>query len=100
MRYVNEELLPKLSMSAKLTQQRISESGAKWWLWKLGYWCTEMRKGMYIDGHERDDVVKYRKEYLKFFSNKEGIGRCVMEIPGCLPDDHHLTDHDQADTGI
>jgi hypothetical protein len=32
---------------------------------KLGYGITEVRKAMYVDGHERPDVVAYRKEFLE-----------------------------------
>ena len=33
----------------------------RWWLIKLGWWCIMLRKGVYMDGHERPDVVEYRK---------------------------------------
>src|SRR5260221_2399289 len=66
-KYVNEDLLPQLCVSSRLSQQSISESSAKQWLWKLGYCCVESQKGMYIDGYECDNVIKYQKEYLKFF---------------------------------
>ena len=29
------------------------------------------KKGIYIDGHERQDVVKYRGEYLKVIKEYE-----------------------------
>ena len=25
---------------------------------------TEVKKGVYVDGHERPDVIKYRQEFL------------------------------------
>ena len=28
------------------------------WLCKLGYQCKDVRKGIYIDGHERPDVIE------------------------------------------
>ena len=34
------------------------------WLNKMEWRYEKSTKGMYIDGHERDDVVKYRKEFL------------------------------------
>ena len=34
------------------------------WLHRLGYRPQSHRKGIYIDGHERQDVVDYRKKYL------------------------------------
>ncbi|KAH6902427.1 hypothetical protein BKA70DRAFT_1087006, partial [Coprinopsis sp. MPI-PUGE-AT-0042] len=40
----------------------ISERTARRYLHLLGYRWTSTKKGQYVDGHERDDVVKYRKE--------------------------------------
>jgi hypothetical protein len=31
----------------------------------LGYQFGEYRKGMYFDGHEREDVVAYRTKFLE-----------------------------------
>ena len=36
------------------------------WLKKMGFSYTDVKKGVYVDGHERDDVKKYRSEvFLK-----------------------------------
>ncbi|KAA8908922.1 hypothetical protein FN846DRAFT_1010086, partial [Sphaerosporella brunnea] len=35
---------------------------ARWWLKKLGFKFGQVRKGVYIDGHEREDVVSYRNK--------------------------------------
>ncbi|KAF9007327.1 hypothetical protein BDZ89DRAFT_1231838 [Hymenopellis radicata] len=40
----------------------LSERTARRWLVKLGFRRTVFRKGVYVDGHERPDVVKYRDE--------------------------------------
>lgn len=40
----------------------ISERTARRWLHLLGYRLQERKKGTYTDGHERPDVVAYRKE--------------------------------------
>ena len=40
----------------------ISERTARRWLIKLGWRHTVIRKGVYMDGHEREDVVKYQNE--------------------------------------
>jgi hypothetical protein len=40
----------------------ISEQTARRWLVKLGWRHTVIRRGVHMDGHERDDVVKYRNE--------------------------------------
>ncbi|KAF8417258.1 hypothetical protein EV426DRAFT_703179 [Tirmania nivea] len=39
----------------------ISERTARIWLNKLGFRWKDVRKGVYVDGHERDDVVAYRQ---------------------------------------
>ena len=59
--HVNNVLLPALGM-----QGSIIESTAYCWLrFRLGYQCKEAKRGIYIDGHERPDVIDERKEYLK-----------------------------------
>ena len=46
------------------TQQprSIKARAATVWLKKMGYSWRDVKKGVYIDGHEREDVVKYRQE--------------------------------------
>ncbi|KAG2073340.1 hypothetical protein BDR04DRAFT_938267, partial [Suillus decipiens] len=62
-------ILPELGIIPK---QPISERTARRWLIKLGWRCTVIRKGVYMDGHEREDVVKYRNEiYLPAMSKFE-----------------------------
>jgi hypothetical protein len=59
--HVNNVLLPALGM-----QGSIVESTVKCWLrFRLGYQCKEAKHGIYIDGHERPDVIKEREEYIK-----------------------------------
>ncbi|KIO12001.1 hypothetical protein M404DRAFT_125666 [Pisolithus tinctorius Marx 270] len=52
-------ILPELGIIPK---HPISERTARRWLIRLGWRCTIIRKGVYMDGHEREDVVKYRME--------------------------------------
>jgi hypothetical protein len=40
----------------------LCERTARRWLIQLGWSRTILRKGVYMDGHERDDVVKYRND--------------------------------------
>jgi hypothetical protein len=42
----------------------ISQSTAKRWLAKLKWRYSKMKNGMYIDGHERDDIVAYRHTFV------------------------------------
>jgi hypothetical protein len=34
------------------------------WLDKLGWTYRKLKNGMYIDGHERPDVVQYGEEFV------------------------------------
>jgi hypothetical protein len=49
----------------------ISESTARRWLAGLGWRYGKMKNGMYIDGHERDDVVKYRRGFVERWKEHE-----------------------------
>ena len=42
----------------------ITKHCARQWLHKLGYAVTEVKKGIYVDGHEHEDVVEYHKKIL------------------------------------
>jgi hypothetical protein len=54
---LNEWILPLLGHVPM--ESGVSLCMAWQWLCKLGWWCTEMKKGVYMDGHERPDVVEY-----------------------------------------
>jgi hypothetical protein len=69
MKHVNNEIIPGLGLD--LGKEKISEVTARRWLIKLGYSLKEACKGMYFDGHERDDVVKYRAKFLNSFLGDE-----------------------------
>ena len=46
-------------------QKGITARTARRWLKKLGFNWRDVKKGVYVDGHERDDVVKYQQnEFL------------------------------------
>lgn len=59
--HVNKVILPGLDLAGNC---KISERTAHNWLKKLGYQCKDVQKGLYIDGHERPDVIKAREEFL------------------------------------
>jgi ribosomal protein S18 acetylase RimI-like enzyme len=50
---------------------------ARRWLRRLGFNWREVRKGIYIDGHERPDVVEYRKNFLDYL---HGLGTYLVEF--------------------
>jgi hypothetical protein len=60
--FIQEELLPKIGVSKR---KNISLMTATRWLNILGYSFQQHHKGIYYDGHEREDVVQYRKEFLE-----------------------------------
>lgn len=62
--WVNSSLLPNADLPPGLPRQ-IQERTAVKWLHELGFRPQAHKKGIYIDGHERSDVVEYRKLYLR-----------------------------------
>jgi hypothetical protein len=56
---INTEILPRLII---LTTKGIAQSTTYLWLRRLGFYKSKSKKGIYVDGHEREDVVKYRQE--------------------------------------
>ena len=67
-KWANNELLPSRVLPANLLRT-ISMHTANRWLHKLGFTPKSHKKGSYVDGHEREDVVKSREVYLKFISD-------------------------------
>lgn len=62
-RYMELELFPRIHMKVG---QGISLHSARRWLQKAGFKFISHKKGLYFDGHDRPDVVKYRQEvFLK-----------------------------------
>ena len=61
--HVNNIILPTLELTDK--KAFICERTAVNWLHKLGYQCKDVKKGIYVDGHERSDVVETRKKFLE-----------------------------------
>ena len=56
---LNQNILPSLGFSLK---KPLCTRTACQWLIKLGWRRTLLKKGVYMDGHEREDVKKYRQE--------------------------------------
>ena len=66
--WVNSELVNRVN-DENLKSINISMRTATRWLHFLGFSQCHQRQGMYIDGHERADVVEYRKRILERMSN-------------------------------
>ncbi|KAJ3739722.1 hypothetical protein DFH05DRAFT_1406735 [Lentinula detonsa] len=53
--------------AAGIQKRNIKERTARDWLQKFKWRYSKRKNGMYIDGHEREDVVEYRKGFVKRF---------------------------------
>jgi hypothetical protein len=85
--------------------RRIRARTARRWLKKMGFVYKDAKKDVYFDGHEREDVVKYRNEvFLKIW--QESSRRLVMfkedgsweKPPGLRPGEKPLVlvTHDES----
>ena len=85
---LNEIILPSLSI---YPSKPLCERTARHWLVKLGWQCTKIKKGVYVDGHERADIVSYCQndfllkmvEYECRMAKYERVGddlRCIAPI--------------------
>ncbi len=64
-RYLNMFLMPSLQL-----EDSISEVTAVHWLTKLGFKLSRVQKGMYVDGHERPDVVEARWVFIDYMEKE------------------------------
>ena len=71
-RALNDKILPALNITLV---NPLCERTARHWLIKLGWRKTQIRKGVYMDGHEREDVVKYRNE--EFLPRMKAYETCM-----------------------
>lgn len=62
--WVNEHLVPNSCLEPGFPRKTSLET-CRQWLHHLGFKVLSATKGAYHDGHERDDVVSSRKEFLK-----------------------------------
>ena len=80
--YLNSTLLPGLDAPPDFPRT-VSEATARRFLHSMGFKRIETgKKGVYVDGHEREDVRKYRAEYVKRIRSLE-----ASHLPVPLPDD-------------
>ena len=45
--------------------QKISVETARKWMHELGFEVVTKKKGTFVDGHEKEDVVEYCKTFLR-----------------------------------
>jgi hypothetical protein len=62
---------PQIQAKLGSKARGISIRTARCWLKKLDWRYGRKRNGMYVDGHEREDVVQYRNEFLKRWQEYE-----------------------------
>lgn len=62
--WINECLLPN-SCLVPGYPRKVSIETARQWLHHLGFEVLSATKGAYFDGHEREDVIASRKDFLK-----------------------------------
>lgn len=62
-KWINKRLLPSSTLEPEYPRC-ISVETARKWLHQLGFAIVTPRKGIFIDGHERQDVVEYRALFL------------------------------------
>ena len=96
-KWVNETLLPNQVLTPGLPRHISVETGRKW-LHELGFQILDHKKGTYVDGHERSDVVEYRSSFLRKmftlgFLNKDNALTAEAEM--CLPQDLESPSADQ-----
>ena len=58
--WINDELLPNESLEPGFPVET-----ARKWLHELGFEVVAKKKGTFVDGHERKDVVEYRTKFLR-----------------------------------
>ena len=72
---LKEVIFPKLYGFAA----NVSERTASCWLHKLGFSYKDVSKSSYVDGHEREDVVAHRSEFLE---SMEKMDRLMPKYSG------------------
>ncbi len=81
--FVNSTLLPSHSLPPYFPCS-ISIHTAIRWLHHLGFRPMSHKKGVYIDSHEREDVIKYHGEYLKKLEELESNH---LQRPACCDEE-------------
>lgn len=62
--WINQELLPNETVEPGFPR-KVSVDTARTWMHELGFEVLLSKKGTFVDGHERDDVVQYRNVFLR-----------------------------------
>ncbi|GES73102.1 hypothetical protein RCL_jg2158.t1 [Rhizophagus clarus] len=72
-KFIENELFPNIGITK---EKSIALITATRWFNVLGYSFQQYRRGIYYDGHERDDVLQYQKEFLeKMFEHEKYMSK-------------------------
>ena len=92
-KWVNKSLLPNWTLEPGFPR-KISVETARKWLHHTGFDVLQAKKGIFVDGHERPDVIEYRQEFLRkmvkigflHFTNAptEDAGKALPDDPPVL----------------
>ncbi|CAG8545578.1 11312_t:CDS:2, partial [Scutellospora calospora] len=99
--YIIDEIFPSVRIKTKKT---ISKRIVQRWLGKLGWKYQHYQKGLYIDGHERADVIEHRYIFLEHIKQFEllmpsWLDNLTQQINPVLPKNeklHILVTHDKT----
>ena len=79
MHLLNDKVLAEIKVNIPKAPDSVNEDTARRWMRVLGFYPATHSKGYFVDGHEREDVVEYRKNFLeemmqyqRYFSHWEG----------------------------
>ena len=91
--HANNHLLPS-SHLPPFFPHSISLRTAVRWLHHLGFKPRDHKKGVYINGHKREDVVKHRERYLK---QMEDLRTTHQPPPQCSDEEPRVRNEDDED---
>lgn len=100
--WVNTDLLPNSTLEPGFPR-RIGLETARKWLHVLGFEFITPKKGSFVDGHEREDVVVYRKKFLR---KMVGLGFLrpdnapTEDAKNALPSDLHTPSIDRVEKTV
>jgi hypothetical protein len=101
-KHIEEELFPSIGIEE---EKKISETTIRVWLRKLGWNHQKLRKGTYMDGHERPDVILAREKFLekissfeKFMPTPSEDDITILNEPTLVPGEtkHIMVVHDES----
>ena len=100
--WVNDDLLPNETLEPGFPRKVAIETATKWII-ELGFNVVRKKKGTFVDGHERDDVVDYRKTFLRRMVSLGFLNESCApteEAKNALPADLHCPPPEVAEKTV